>query len=70
MSFERILRDVMEEDNGLILRVTAYERMMEAREPRRGWTARTLAALARRSGKIADWKRARRAIFGRSETCH
>ena len=28
MSFAHVLRDVIEEDNGLVLRVTAYERML------------------------------------------
>lgn len=52
MRFAQILSDVMEEDNGLLLRVTAFERMMEAREKPRGWAARTLDLLRRRSGKI------------------
>lgn len=52
MSFDRVLRDVIEEDDGLLLRVTAYQRMMEARPAPRGWAARTLDALRRRSWKI------------------
>ncbi len=50
--FSQVLTDVMEEDNGLLLRVTAFERMMEERETPFGWTARILDLFRRRSGKI------------------
>jgi hypothetical protein len=57
MSFSKVLTDVMEEDDGLILRLSAYERMMESHPERSGWTARWDAAIQNRSRKIMNWMR-------------
>jgi hypothetical protein len=70
MTFARLLRDVIEEDNGLILRVTAYEKMMGQREKPRGWSEWLFDALARRSRKIFGFQRADGAVERRSEICH
>ena len=40
MSFARVLSGVIEEDDGTLLRIDAFEKMMEGREAPRGRTAR------------------------------
>ena len=70
MTFARMLTDVIEKDNGLILRVTAYERMIGEREESLGWPARVFEALKRRSRKIFSLQRAEGANERRSNTCH
>ncbi|MBB85255.1 MAG: hypothetical protein CL931_15715 [Deltaproteobacteria bacterium] len=70
MSFADVLSDVIEEDNGLLLRVTAHERMMETNEASRGRSAWIPQVLRRRSGKITEWaQRLRTALDGRNGTC-
>ncbi len=63
MTFARLLREVIEEDNGLILRVTAYEKMVGQRERSRGWSERFIDALAKRSRKIFSFQSADGALY-------
>lgn len=70
MTFAGVLRDIIEKDDGLILRVASYERMVAQREKRRGWSERFWGALVRRSRKIFGFKRADGAFEKRSEKCH
>ena len=70
MSFARVLRDVIDEDNGLLLRVTAHERMLREKEKSLGWSERVFEALKRRSRKIFSLQRAEGAFKRRSKTCH
>jgi len=70
MSFAQVLSNVIEEDDGTLLRVTVVERMMEAREAPRGRSARFFDGLRRRSGKITSWaRRLLGAPDGRNGTC-
>jgi len=56
-SFDRLLQSALRADDGLLLRVTAYERMERTRgKPigSGGWAASILGSLIRRSRKIFD----------------
>ncbi len=55
--FSQVLADAMEQDGGLVLRLSAYERMMESNPERSGWTARWDEAIRNRSRKIMNWMR-------------
>ena len=50
--FDVVLQRVMEEDNGLLLRVTSYERMLASSQAESGWSGRIACALRRGSRKI------------------
>ncbi|MFK7898851.1 MAG: hypothetical protein AB8G23_23680 [Myxococcota bacterium] len=57
MTFGKVLAEVMEEDDGLVLRLSAFERMVESRPDARGWTARWDESIQNRSRKIMNWMR-------------
>jgi hypothetical protein len=59
MDFAQVLEERMQADDGVTLRVGAYQRMMEHEKVRRGWSAKGISALRRRSRKIIEWGRAR-----------
>ena len=52
LAFDRVLRRVIEEDNGLILGIASFERMIANRERDAGWSGRLRDFLRRRSRKI------------------
>lgn len=64
--FAEVLRTTLAEDDGLILRLSAYEKMEGATRPVRGWPADGLTPLIRRSWTIFDG-RARRTGARREE---
>ena len=70
MKFAQVLRDAIEEDNGLILRIAAFEQMVGSREQATGWSRRLLAVLIERSRKIVGMQRLMGALKRRSRTCH
>jgi hypothetical protein len=72
VSFSEVLSTAIEGDDGLILRVGAYEKMVEAREQSRGWPARLIDGLRRRSRKISSGSRTEGVASseGRIERCH
>ncbi len=70
MKFDRILRDAIEEDDGLILRLAAFEQMVGQRKKTRGWSARLFDVLMRRSRMIFGMQSAVDALTKRSTTCH
>ena len=70
LTFARVLRAAIEEDNGLILRVATYEQMVRRREKPCGWAVRLLRGLGRRSRKIFDRQCALGALEKRNESCH
>lgn len=54
MSFAEVLRGVIEEDDGLVLHLSAYERWIATTQGPGGRTAGFRAAIRRRSRKIAE----------------
>lgn len=52
--FDEVLRSTLEEDDGLVLRVAAYERMTGETESSSGRAASIFGSLIRRSWKIFD----------------
>ena len=58
MKFARVLRDAIDEDNGLILRLAAFEEMVGSNERAPGRSWRRLSILIERSRKIFGMKRA------------
>ncbi len=70
MKFARVLKDAIEEDNGLILRVAAFEEMLGSREEMPGWSRRLLTIIIRRSRKIVEMLRRIGVLKRRSRTCH
>jgi hypothetical protein len=53
VSFAQVLREVIEEDDGLVLHLSAYERWIAASDEPGGKTAGAWAAIRERSRKIA-----------------
>lgn len=53
MSFAEVLRGVIEEDDGLVLHLSAYERWITGSQESGGETAGLRAAIRERSRKIA-----------------
>ena len=57
MKFSGVLKDAIDEDNGLILRVAAFEEMLGSGEEVPGWSRRLLTIIIERSRKIVGMLR-------------
>lgn len=60
MKFSEVLAEAVEQEGGLVLRLSAYERMIESHPERGGWAARWGATIQNRSRKIMNWMRTAR----------
>jgi len=54
LSFSKVLREVLEEDDGLVLHLCAYERMIAASPEPGGWTAGLGERIQKRSRMILE----------------
>ena len=78
MKFSNVLKEAIEQDDGLVLRVAAFEIMLGTDPPKRGPFGRPLMFLIERvneqitkqAWKLFGRKRAERANERGSRTCH
>ena len=57
MKFSQVLAEAVEREGGLVLRLSAYERMIDSHPERGAWAARWGGMIQNRSRKIMNWMR-------------